>query len=224
MVNSTEAYRRSDLIPSHSFYPDYDNIFTRSYGNGSGNWHLKQPKLSDYNPDNPNQVQSQVLHEVRICELLRKQPHPNIAQYHGCDVQDGRITGLLFTKYDRTLMERANPSCLSKRMFAERRSGGLSAQETEWLVQVEQGLRHLHSLGIIHNDINPSNIVFEKDKAVINDFGSCCFHGADVKSIGRTYQWHDEEATTALPSNDLDALEEIQLWLAGDLKNFKFDT
>lgn len=53
-------------------------------------------------------------------------------------------------------------------MFAER-SGGLSVQETEWLVQVKQNFRHLNSLGIIHNYINPSNTMFEKDKLVVID-------------------------------------------------------
>ena len=35
-------------------------------------------------------------------------------------------------------------------------------------------IRHLYLLNIIHNNITPSNIMFEEDSTpVINDFGSC---------------------------------------------------
>lgn len=63
----------------------------------------------------------------------------------------------------------------------------------------------------------------EGDNAVIIDFDSCRFYGADVSSVKSTYQWHDEKVTTARPLNDLDALEEIRLWLSGDVDRFKFD-
>lgn len=121
-------------------------------------------------------------------------------------------------------MERVNPSNLSKRLFAlERKSGSFSVQEQRWLDQVERALRHLHSLGIAHNDLNPANIMVEEDKAVIVDFDSCRFYETDINSVKSTYQWHDEKVTTARPLNDLDALEEIRLWLSGDVDRFKFD-
>ncbi|KAG6054941.1 hypothetical protein E4U32_006581 [Claviceps aff. humidiphila group G2b] len=47
-----------------------------------------------------------VLHEIAAYELLRQHPHPNISQYHGCVMSDGRITGLCLAKYKMTLEER----------------------------------------------------------------------------------------------------------------------
>ncbi|KAG6107325.1 hypothetical protein E4U13_007026 [Claviceps humidiphila] len=38
---------------------------------------------------------------------------------------------------------------------------------------IDRGIRHLHSLGIVHNDINPTNIMFDElDRPVIIDFDS----------------------------------------------------
>ncbi|CAL5865819.1 uncharacterized protein PFLUO_LOCUS25 [Penicillium psychrofluorescens] len=217
-------FYQTDSIPTNNFYPEYHQKFTRAYGNCNGNWYLKRPQLSKYDPNYPDEIKDQVLHEVQICEFLTKHPHPNIAQYHGCDVHNGFITGIYFTKYSLTLMERVNPKKLSKLLFAlDRKTGGLSIHEQLWLDQVERALRHLHSLGIAHNDINPTNIMVEGDKAVIIDFDSCRFYETDVGLVKSTYQWHDEKVTTARPLNDLDALEEIRLWLSGDVDRFKFD-
>lgn len=39
---------------------------------------------------------------------------------------------------------------------------------------IESGIRHMHSLGLVHNDINPSNIMIDSaDRPVIIDFDSC---------------------------------------------------
>ncbi|KAG6245556.1 hypothetical protein E4U23_005282 [Claviceps purpurea] len=38
---------------------------------------------------------------------------------------------------------------------------------------IERDVRHLHSLGIVHNDISPANIMFDElDRPVIIDFDS----------------------------------------------------
>src|SRR5271170_2135920 len=105
-----------------------------------------------------------VLAEAQICEILRACPHPNIAQYFGCVIQGGRISALCFAKYDITLaaLLRAEDYPISWDVCA-----GL-----------ERGIRHLHSLGFSHNDVNPYNIMFKSDRtAVIIDFDSCARFG-----------------------------------------------
>jgi serine/threonine protein kinase len=43
-----------------------------------------------------------------------------------------------------------------------------------YLQKSECGIRHLHALGLVHNDINPRNfMVSEDDRPVIIDFDSC---------------------------------------------------
>ena len=56
---------------------------------------------------------SLLLHEAGICEILRASPHPNIAQYLGCIIENDRITSLCFVKYGMNLKERARTLALS---------------------------------------------------------------------------------------------------------------
>ncbi|KAL2177742.1 uncharacterized protein P884DRAFT_18555 [Thermothelomyces heterothallicus CBS 202.75] len=90
------------------------------------------------------------------------------------------------------------------------------------LAGIESGIKHLHALGLVHNDINPSNIMLDGDEAVIIAFGSCRPAGESLEGVGRTYEWYDEQVETALPQNDLDALEEIRIWLGDNSKPFQF--
>jgi serine/threonine protein kinase len=54
---------------------------------------------------------------------------------------------------------------------------------------VKKGLDHIHALGIIHNDITPSNIMLdEHDTPIIIDFGSCRDMGESLEDVGRTYE------------------------------------
>ena len=63
--------------------------------------YFKQPSLLYYG-DTPASLEPgrQVLAEVEVCEVLRRHPHPNIAQYLGCVTENGRAMGLCFKKYD----------------------------------------------------------------------------------------------------------------------------
>jgi serine/threonine protein kinase len=148
---------------------------------------------------------------VKICEILKQNPHPNIAQYHGCAVvNDGSIRGIYFTKYDQTLMDKVNPARRNKVDFAYERGEADHSEIDGWLKEIELGLKHLHGLGIIHNDINPCNIMFQGETAVIIDFDSSRAKGHDLGLVKRTRGWHDQKTKVALPSNDIDALQEIK--------------
>lgn len=130
------------------------------------------------------------------------------------------MIGLCFTGYQRTLMQEVNPGSLMKRGLrsSRQRSKGYSSV----LAGIESGIKHLHALGLVHNDINPSNIMLDSDQAIIIDFGSCRRVGESLEDVGRTYEWYDEEVKTAVPDNDLDALEEILIWLGIGSKPFQF--
>lgn len=39
--------------------------------------------------------------------LKSNNAHPNVAEYYGCGVKDGRIVGLCWRRYTNTLSERA---------------------------------------------------------------------------------------------------------------------
>ena len=89
---------------------------------------------------------------------------------------------------------------------------------------VEEGIRHLHSLRLVHNDINPANIMLADNATpVIIDFGSCRANGQSLQGVGRTYEWYDRSVQQSIPENDWDALDEIREWLSGrDNRAFKY--
>jgi serine/threonine protein kinase len=164
----------------------------------------------------------EVLNEVQVCELLKCQPHPNIAEYIGCEVHDGRISGICFKQYKDSLQERLNPGHLNKRAFA--RSACLDEEWCSSIIEgIKKGLDHLHALELVHNDITPSNIMLDqRDTPIIIDFGSCRRIGESLEGVGRMYEWYDDEVQTASPSNDLDALAEMRAWMLGKDTEFKF--
>jgi serine/threonine protein kinase len=120
-------------------------------------------------------------------------------------------------------MQEVNPGGLMKRKLRSDRQR--TKDYSRVLAGIESGIKHLHGLGLVHNDINPSNIMlgYGGGEAVIIDFGSCTRVGESLEGAGRTYEWYDEQVETALPQNDLDALKEIRIWLGDDSGPFQFD-
>jgi serine/threonine protein kinase len=212
-------------IPTSAYNPNYSIEFTLAPENLLNSCYTKKPQLLSYDRvsegPQPNLIAEDVLKEARVYEVLMQHPHPNIATSLGCQVSDGRITGLCLEKYPRTLMKEVNPGALMKRALRNTRE--VSEDYSRVLIDVESGLYHLHSLGLVHNDLNPSNIMVADDRAVIIDFGSCRKTGESLEYVGRTYEWHDEKIQQSLPENDLTALEEIRIWLGLSLGVFQFD-
>ena len=105
-----------------------------------------------------------------MCEILRRHPHPNIASYLGCVRDEGLVTGLCFVRYKEDSSDRLGDS-----------SRPLNLRSC--LEGVKDGLDHLHNLGLIHNDMNPANIMLDKeDVPIIIDFDSCQREG-DYRSV-----------------------------------------
>lgn len=54
----------------------------------------------------------------------------------------------------------------------------------EWLDGIKQGIRHLHSLGLIHNDINPANAMRDDTQTPkLIDFDSCKLVGQSMEGV-----------------------------------------
>ena len=54
---------------------------------------------------------------------------------------------------------------------------------------IEAGVRHMHKLGLVHNDLNPSNIMMDGDNPVIIDCDSCKREGDELGSKAGTDGW-----------------------------------
>lgn len=70
-----------------------------------------------------------------------------------------RVRGLLFPRYATTL--------------AQILADSTPFDRARCLRGIETGICHTHDLGLLHNDINPSNIMIDRDEPVIIDFDSC---------------------------------------------------
>ncbi|CAI7569389.1 unnamed protein product [Penicillium bialowiezense] len=197
------------MVPSTARSAPFNQSFTET--TNPSQWYIKRPKLSSFNGFYPEVISQLLIREARV------------SQYHGFEVQDGRIKGLCFTKYDCSLYQRVNPHKHGKRAFVAHRERSPPSEVSSWLEGIEAGIRHLHPLGIIHNDINPSNIMFAGDVPVIIDFDSAAGEGGGMIMNGGTYEWHDQTRQIARPNNDLDALRELDTWLRGSVDNFIYD-
>ncbi|KAH7006489.1 kinase-like domain-containing protein [Fusarium venenatum] len=160
--------------------------------------YTKYAILTDYEPvtsEEQTAIKDLVALEARVCELLMKNPHPNIVKYWGCYVVDGRIRALCFSKYRMTLKQRIDT--------------GVPFDTQSCVKGIRDGILHLHSLDLIHNDINPYNIMIgPTDNPVIIDFDSCKREGERLVKMG-TPGWFDENSKTAVPENDFYGLRKI---------------
>ncbi|KAG6249138.1 hypothetical protein E4U23_002441 [Claviceps purpurea] len=96
----------------------------------------------------------------------------------------------------------------------ERMEAGTPFDKDIFLEGVDRGIRHLHSLGIVHNDINPSNIMFdEMDRHVIIDFDCWQQNGQELGIKMGTKDWLIEGAELALFENDIFLLSKIKDFL-----------
>ncbi len=197
-------------IPAEDIWPVAEPKFTRAPNPLPGNAYVKRPKLVHYgeNPSEPLDYSRLILDEVEVCETLRKHPHPNIAQYLGCVVEDNRVKGLGFVKYDITLSQMLK--------------NGIPFKRSHCLNGIKAGMEHLHRLGLIHNDLNPSNIMMSGDVPVIIDFDSCKREGNKLGSKAGTDGWALDGTNYARRENDLYGFTKIRdaLMVEGQTVNF----
>jgi serine/threonine protein kinase len=189
-------------IPTSQIWPPFPRQFVRAPEPLPQDVYMKRPSLLHYgDTEASTELSSLLLNEATVCEILREFPHPNIAQYLGCMVENDRITGLCFVKYGGNLLERATKDT---RPF----------DIDLCLRGIQQGIRHLHSLNLIHCDINPTNILLDGDTPVIGDFDSCQRKGEKLGFKAGTRGWTSQDFKFAWPENDEYGLLKIRDFLS----------
>ncbi|KAI0550630.1 kinase-like domain-containing protein [Xylaria curta] len=183
-------------IPPEHIWPLADPKFTQAPEPLPATCYHKRPNLLAYQgaEDDHDFLPTTILNEAEACELLRKHPHPNIARYLGCVVRDGRIKGLGFEKY---------PITLDKIL-----EDGTPFDKDQCMRGIEAGVQHMHDLGLVHNDLNPANIMIDGGNPVIIDFDSCKPEGEELMK-GGTFEWSTDE-THSKRSNDHYSLSKIR--------------
>ena len=171
----------------------------------SASLYCKRPRLVDYDEKDYADTNTGegidaklMIREAEVYEKLERFPHEHIVKYFGCKVRHGRIVGLYIEKLQDTLYERL-----------ERSTANFDLKEC--VEGVRKGILHLHQLGLCHNDLNPSNIMFrEDDTPVIIDFDSCQRLGETLTLKLGTDGWSDFRRDISTVENDMRALVEIE--------------
>ncbi|KAG8630493.1 hypothetical protein KVT40_002112 [Elsinoe batatas] len=189
-------------VPDADIYPVRTEDVMVFYGDLDEKLYIKRPKMTWYDDLAGSGVIAQLLmDEIKVTELISKHPHPNLIKYHGCLVRRGYIVGIVLDEFGTTLEKHINDK--KQPVDIERVMAG-----------VEAGVRHLHSLGLAHNDINPMNVLLdEEQRPIIIDFGSCKPFGEELLSAGTPGWVKDELCCTSLQASDEYGIAKIHSWL-----------
>ncbi|KAF9772193.1 hypothetical protein IL306_010119 [Fusarium sp. DS 682] len=193
------------FIPKEAIEPVFDPSFTVCPDVRVENCYAKRAfVLSFRHNDTGDDIKELMLMEARICEILRRNPHPNIVRYWGCQVADGRIRSLVFSKYAITLEERVKTGVpLDKRIV---------------LQGIKDGIEHMHGLGLTHNNINPSTIMMDPaDRPVIMGFHSCAAEG-ELPPMPGSRIWGLYNREVGSREHDFLGLSKIEEWLSKSSK------
>lgn len=159
-------------IPKEDIWPPFTDDLTLAPRPLPKDTFVKKPSLVGYCSEAGHKPREMLAHEAQMCEILRRHPHRNIASYLSCICDEGLVTGLCFVRYNETLLSRL-------------RDSNRPLNLRSCLKSVENGLDHLHNLGLNHNDINPANIMLDsEDVPIIIDFDSCQREGGLSFGIG----------------------------------------
>jgi len=192
------SFTESPILTSNSFLkrppiflPQNYNESTADNAGGQGKRHFRTPG-------------DDMVDEAKIYEILKDHPHQNICAYYGCVRNGDYVTAICLKKYGRSLQEAVW-------------KGDRTLDHAAILAGISKGLRFLHeTLGLVHNDINPSNIMLDDvGEAVIIDFDSCMPIGQDIGyRKGGTPGWTSEsQGKIAVPENDLYGLSLVSKFI-----------
>ncbi|ELR06918.1 hypothetical protein VC83_05926 [Pseudogymnoascus destructans] len=165
-TQSLNALSPRKILKEH-IWPLHEGDVTVCDNPTSPDIYVKKPRLTAY--DGTPSLAHLVLQEARVCEILMQNPHPNIARYLGCYMQEGRIAGLCFQRYAETA--------------EERRSRGASINRALVVDQISAAIAHLKRFNLAHNDVKASNVMFSTQSneiAILVDFDSCAMIGGPL--------------------------------------------
>jgi hypothetical protein len=162
--------------------------------------YVKMAPLALYYPGDTS-ARDCFANELTVYERLRIQPHPGICKYKGCIVVDGYVEGIVLERY----------RCSLKDAVEE----GVSLNKTQVLNMVTDAVAHLHSLGLVHNDLGPHNILLDDNlQPVLIDMETCMPEASPpILKIG-TPAWSGNWETSAMVNDEI-ALRRIGLYLDG---------
>lgn len=201
-VDDGDVLSALEPVPPECVHPKFPKGFTKFIIEPEDDllqWYFKAPSFT-YDDCRPGRtfVADCVLNEASVLETLKQYPHDNLCSYVGCLVENGYITHLCFRRYPYSLRE-----------FS---SQGLSDEQRDTILHgVEAAIKHLHSLGLAHNDVNIDNIcVLHSGEPVLVDFDGCLPFGEELLKGVDFDATSDSEPHLSRASNDLRGLSLIE--------------
>jgi serine/threonine protein kinase len=139
--------------------------------------------------------------ELAVFERLCEHLHPGICKYKGCVVVDGYVEAFVLERYKCNLQEAVNE--------------GMPFDKEHVFSTITDAVAHLHSLGLVHNDLSPRNIMLDDNlQPVLIDMETCMPEGSPpIFKIG-TPEWSGNW-TFSTVTNDKIALKRIRALLDG---------
>lgn len=202
-------------IPDQDVYskvPDGNRRFTHYSGDITSCLYLKRPRLDAYSgykeQDFLEVMRGILLEEAGALERVAKlPPHPGLITYHDCRFQRGFMTGIVMDRHVSDLHD-----------YYDHRMGP-PVDKTAFMHVLVSAVRHLHSCGYAHNDINYRNVLVSAEGLpVLADFDSCKPIGEKLTFSRGTEGWNDvplEEYKTSEVAHDLYGVKKIEEWLEG---------
>lgn len=165
--------------------------------------------------------------EVSRCELISKTSHPNLARYLGVETKviagEERVVRIAYQRYSMDL----HNFVLMKRH--------LQPHHVDFIMQgIEDGMRHLHKLGLVHCDLRPMNVFVsieeEKDdkddnghvvlkEVVVGDFDASVEIGDEISLKRASKDWWPTETEWGVKAGEwIDewCLDKMGRWLKED--------
>lgn len=158
--------------------------------------------------------------EIETCERLRRYPHPNIAKYKGVECRSEMVCR---RPYGVEIRAKFDTERVTKIVFKRYSSSlhdwvlkGKPVSLTDCLTSIVSGIKHMHSLGLVHCDIKPDNIFVDRVDSrhtyyVVGDFDSTAQKGSVYELKGGTSGWGKDKEF------DRDWVEEDDDWYAFEI-------
>jgi hypothetical protein len=185
-------------VPDERIYPLRPTSLSVVSDEVRSQLYIKQPKLLCLDNEAETKLLPQLLlSEAEVLQFVENNRDPNIIRFHGCTVNRNRVTGIALEKHSVILQYRHED--VPHPLDVDACMHGIRAAVT-----------YLHSLGLAHNDLNPTNIALDGgDNPILLDFGSCRKFGEGLLS-GGTSGWIDEDCSTSAQRHDGRAIEKIE--------------
>ena len=131
-------------------------------------------KVFDAEGERAEFLRGRLLVEGRVLARLE---HPNLVKVHDCGIDDA--TGAPYIVMDLVLSSDGEPRTLSE-LHASRKID--EERLFRWYADMASALEYVHSQGIVHRDVKPSNVLVAADgRAVLADFGVSRFNDEGLK-------------------------------------------